>query len=149
VHFHKLLEVLTIQTAMQAEDFAQMSVLDVSHWLDINEEQARKALNRALTVINTESLRKYLFSNEWVQAWNEIDIVNGRGKSFRLDRLVEFDDYLAIIDYKLTMPDQASEKYAEYQLQLSNYKQELGRIRKDKPAKAYLISADGQIKQIG
>jgi len=149
VHFHKLLEVLTIQTAMQAEDFAQMSILDVSHWLDINEEQARKALNRALTVINTESLRKYLFSNEWVQAWNEIDIVNGRGKSFRLDRLVEFDDYLAIIDYKLTMPDQASEKYAEYQLQLSNYKQELGRIRKDKPAKAYLISADGQIKQIG
>ena len=97
-------------------------------------------------MINTQALKKYLTGGDWVQAWNEIDVVNGQGKTYRLDRLVEFDDHLAIIDYKLTIPTQASEQYLKYQSQLSNYKQELGRIRQDKPIKAYLISSEGQIE---
>ena len=152
VHFHRLLEVMTAQTGNPTPGATQMGVTEVAHWLDVDEDQARNALDRALTVINAEALKKYLTSNRWVQAWNEIDIVNMEGKSFRLDRLVEFEDHLVIIDYKLTIPDQASpkgeERYGHYQSQLSNYKQELGRIRKDKPVKAYLISAKGELMEI-
>lgn len=148
VHFHKLLECLTNQTDSLAPSSNQISLVEIAHWLNADEVQAHKALDRALTVMHTESLKKYLTSNQWVQAWNEIDIVNEQGKSFRLDRLVEFEDQLAIIDYKLTIPEAGSEKYQKYSKQLKGYQAELERIRKDKPTKAYLISAKGEILEM-
>jgi ATP-dependent helicase/nuclease subunit A len=65
-----------------------------------------------------------------------------------MDRLVELDDYIAIIDYKLTIPAVGTEKYEKYHEQLQNYRAELSRIRKDKPNKAYLISSLGEIKEL-
>jgi ATP-dependent helicase/nuclease subunit A len=65
-----------------------------------------------------------------------------------MDRLVELEDHLAIIDYKLTIPKEGSEKYEQYRKQLQNYQTELTRIRKDKPNKAYLISAEGAIVEV-
>ncbi len=146
VHFHRLLEHLTLQTG--ATNPESMSVDQVARWLGISNDLAIKALDQANTVLNTPELKTYLTANQWVQAWNEIDVVSLDGKSFRLDRLVEFDDHLAILDYKLTIPEAGSETHNKYRSQLNNYKQELGRIRPDKPARAYLISAKGEIKEI-
>jgi ATP-dependent helicase/nuclease subunit A len=93
-------------------------------------------------------LKPYLTDNQWVQAWNEIDIADEQGKSYRMDRLVEFDDHLAILDYKLTIPEEGDEKYDKYRKQLQGYQAELARIRKDKPNKAFLISSKGDLKEI-
>jgi ATP-dependent helicase/nuclease subunit A len=125
-----------------------MSTEQIACWLGISNESASKALDQANTVLNTQELQPYLTANQWVQAWNEIDVVSLDGKSFRLDRLVEFDDHLAILDYKLTIPEVGSEAHTKYRSQLSNYKQELARIRPDKPTRAYLISAKGELKEI-
>jgi ATP-dependent helicase/nuclease subunit A len=65
-----------------------------------------------------------------------------------MDRLVELDDHLAIIDYKLTIPDIGTEKYEKYRKQLQVYQHELTRIRKDKPNKAYLISSTGEMVEV-
>jgi len=146
VHFHRLLEHLTLQTGATSPE--RMSADQIARWLGIDEELASKALEQASTVLTSKELQSYLTENQWVQAWNEIDIVSLDGRSFRLDRLVEFDDHLAILDYKLTIPEAGSEAHDKYRAQLSNYKQELGRIRPDKPAKAYLISAKGEIAEI-
>ena len=146
VHFHRLLEHLTIQTG--AANPESMSADQIARWLGIAEELASKALDQATTVLNTQELQHYLTANRWVQAWNEIDIVSLDGKSFRLDRLVEFEDHLAILDYKLSIPEAGSEAHNKYRAQLNNYKQELARIRPDKPAMAYLISAKGEIAEV-
>ena len=121
---------------------------ELMNWLSIDQEHAQKLMERVQLVMGTPKLKPYLTDNQWVQAWNEIDIADKEGKSYRIDRLVEFDDHLAILDYKLTIPEEGSEAYGKYQVQLNNYKQELGRIRPDKPAKAYLISAQGKIKEV-
>jgi ATP-dependent helicase/nuclease subunit A len=146
VHFHRLLEHLTIQTGATSPE--PISADQVIRWLGITKESAKKALDQANTVLNTQELKPYLTANQWVQAWNEIDVVSLDGKSLRLDRLVEFDDHLAILDYKLTIPEEGSEAHSKYRAQLNNYKQELARIRPDKPARAYLISAKGEIKEM-
>jgi ATP-dependent helicase/nuclease subunit A len=117
-------------------------------WLGIDQERAKKLMERVQLVMDTPILKPYLTDNQWIQAWNEIDIADEQGKSYRMDRLVEFDDHLAILDYKLTIPEEGSEAHNKYRTQLNNYKQELGRIRPDKPAKAYLISAKGEIREI-
>ena len=77
-----------------------------------------------------------------------MDIAAQDGKSYRIDRLVEFDSHLVIIDYKLTIPAEGSEQYEKYRKQLANYQKVLERIRSDKPSKAFLISSHGQLKQL-
>jgi ATP-dependent helicase/nuclease subunit A len=149
VYFHKLLEFLVPHSGSAQQDIAIPDKQEVMNWLGANQEGADKALRRVQTVLNSAELSTYLRSGQWVQAWNELDIADEKGRSFRIDRLVEFDTYLAILDYKLTIPDIDSESYSKYQAQLANYQKELARIRPDKPNKAFLISAEGKMKQIG
>ncbi|MGV0981637.1 MAG: UvrD-helicase domain-containing protein [Polynucleobacter sp.] len=146
VHFHRLLEHLTHQTGATSPE--PMSADQVARWLGIDNELANKALDQANAVLKTQELQRYLTANQWVQAWNEIDIADKEGRSYRMDRLVEFDDHLAILDYKLTIPEEGSEAYGKYCAQLNNYKQELARIRPDKPNKAFLISSKGDLKEV-
>jgi ATP-dependent helicase/nuclease subunit A len=125
------------------------SAQEIMNWLGIDQAQAQKLITRTQTVLEASALKPYLTSGEWIAAWNELDIASEAGrKSYRMDRLVELEDHLAIIDYKLTIPKVGSEKYEQYRKQLQNYQAELTRIRGDKPNKAYLISAEGKIQEI-
>jgi ATP-dependent helicase/nuclease subunit A len=146
-HFHKLLEFLTTHSGSQV--VASMpSEQELMDWLGIDQERAKKLMERVQLVMDTPILKPYLTDNQWIQAWNEIDIADEQGKSYRMDRLVEFDDHLAILDYKLTIPQEGDEKYDKYRKQLQGYQAELARIRKDKPNKAFLISAKGDLKEV-
>ncbi|QWD92375.1 UvrD-helicase domain-containing protein [Polynucleobacter asymbioticus] len=146
-HFHKLLEFLTTQTGINTKPEIPNDQ-EIMAWLGTDPVMAQKLQGHVQTVLNTKELKPYLTEGKWLQAWNELDIVSEAGKSYRMDRLVEFDDHLAILDYKLSIPEVSSEKYSKYQAQLQNYQKELERIRKDKPSKAYLISATGKITQV-
>ncbi len=148
VHFHKLLEFVTADsTKPQA---AQMPTeQEVMNWLGVDQSHAAQVLERVQTVLGSAELKPYLTSGQWIAAWNELDIASSAGKSYRIDRLVELEDHIAILDYKLTIPEVGSEQYEKYREQLQNYQAELSRIRKDKPNKAYLISSRGKIHQIG
>ena len=146
-NFHKLLEFLTPDSSNEVKP-SMPSEQELMNWLAVDQEHAKTLLSRTKTVLDTPELKRYLISGEWLQAWNELDIASEDGKSYRMDRLVEFGDHLAIIDYKLTIPEVGSEKYEKYRKQLQGYQNELTRIRKDKPNKAYLISSKGEIKEI-
>ncbi|BDX21676.1 hypothetical protein TUM22923_09970 [Polynucleobacter sp. TUM22923] len=152
IHFHKLLQFLTPQSGdvpiahMQGQQ--QPKEQELIDWLGITHVGAQKLLERVQQVLQAPELQHFLTSGEWIQAWNEIDIASEDGKSYRIDRLVEFKDHLAILDYKLTIPEAGSEQYEKYRKQLQGYQKELSRIRKDKPNKAYLISSTGSIKEV-
>jgi ATP-dependent helicase/nuclease subunit A len=146
-NFHKLLEFLTPDSNNQAKP-AIPSEQELINWLSIDLEQAQRLITRTKVVLETSELKPYLTSSDWVQAWNELDIATEAGKSYRMDRLVEFDDHLAILDYKLTIPVEGSEQYEKYRKQLQAYQTELTRIRQDKPNKAYLISSKGEMVEV-
>jgi ATP-dependent helicase/nuclease subunit A len=146
-HFHKLLEFLTPDSSDKIKP-AIPNEQELMNWLGIDQVHAQKLLERTTKVLESPELKPYLTSGQWIAAWNELDIASKEGKSYRMDRLVELDDHIAIIDYKLTIPEIGSEKYEKYRKQLKNYQAELSRIRKDKPNKAYLISALGEMKEL-
>ncbi len=146
-NFHKLLEFITPDSANQNKP-SMPSEQELMNWLDVDQEGAIKLIAYVQKVLTTPELKRYLTSGEWVQAWNELDIASEDGKSYRMDRLVELDDHLAIIDYKLTIPEVGSDQYEKYRKQLQGYQAELTRIRKDKSNKAYLISSKGEIKEV-
>ena len=146
-NFHKLLEFLTADSS-KTQTSPMPSEQEVMNWLNVDQEHAQRLIARTKKVLETAEIKRYLTSGQWIQAWNELDIASEEGKSYRMDRLVEFDDHLAIIDYKLTIPEVGSEKYEKYRKQLQGYQAELTRIRKDKPNKAYLISSKGEIVEV-
>ena len=146
-HFHQLLEMMTAQTSAPLLQ-AMPSKQEIVDWLGIREDHAEQLIKRVMTVLEAPTLKRYLTEGSWIQAWNELDIAAQDGKSYRIDRLVEFDSHLAIIDYKLTIPVEGSEQYEKYRKQLANYQKVLERIRSDKPSKAFLISSHGELKQL-
>jgi ATP-dependent helicase/nuclease subunit A len=146
-NFHKLLEFLTADSNNPAKP-PMPSEQELMNWLGVDQGHAQKLISRTNAVLEAPELKRYLTSGQWIQAWNELDIASEEGKSYRMDRLVELDDHLAIIDYKLTIPGIGTEKYEKYRKQLQGYQTELTRIRKDKPNKAYLISAEGKMVEV-
>jgi ATP-dependent helicase/nuclease subunit A len=146
-HFHQLLEFLTVHSGTRV-NVPMPSEPELMNWLSIDQVQAKKLMERVQLVLDAPTLKPYLTEGQWIQAWNELDIASEEGKSYRMDRLVELDDHLAIIDYKLTIPGIGTEKYEKYRKQLQGYQTELTRIRKDKPNKAFLISAEGKMVEV-
>jgi ATP-dependent helicase/nuclease subunit A len=128
-------------------------------WFGIDEARATLALSRAKTVLQADTLKPYLLDGDWIQAWNEIDVLipvdatPAAGESSktihtRFDRFVEFADRLVILDYKLSLPKEGDSKTAIYQKQLQQYASGLQRLRYDKPIEAYLVSAAGELLQL-
>jgi ATP-dependent helicase/nuclease subunit A len=159
VHFHALLECCTLQSGSAISDLP--SLAHTMNWFGIDEARATLALSRAKTVLQTDALKPYLLDGEWIQAWNEIDVLmtanenesmpNEQNKETihtRFDRLVEFADRLVILDYKLSLPKEGDRKSTLYQKQLQQYASGLKRIRQDKPIEAYLVSAAGELLQL-
>ena len=157
VYFHALLECCTLQSGGTAADLP--SLTQTMNWFGIDEARATLALSRAKTVLQTDALKPYLLDGEWIQAWNEIDVLipadaaqaageSGKTIHTRFDRLVEFADRLVILDYKLSLPKEGDSKTALYQKQLQQYASGLQRLRNDKPIEAYLVSAAGTIQQL-
>jgi len=146
-NFHKLLEFLTPDSGNQNKP-PMPSEQELMNWLSINQESAQKLLDQVKKVLEADKLKRYLSSGEWIAAWNELDLVSAGGKGSRMDRLVELDDHLAIIDYKLTIPAVGSEKYEKYRKQLQAYQAGLKAIRSDKTIKTFLISALGELHEV-
>ena len=159
VHFHALLECCTLQSGSTISDLP--SLAHTMNWFGIDEARATLALSRAKTVLQTDALKPYLLDGEWIQAWNEIDVLMTADKNesipdeqnkktihTRFDRLVEFADRLVILDYKLSLPKEGDRKSALYQKQLQQYATGLQGIRNDKPIEAYLVSANGELLQL-
>jgi ATP-dependent helicase/nuclease subunit A len=159
VYFHALLEYCTLQSGSTILDLP--SLTHTMNWLGIDEARATLALSRAKTVLQTEALKPYLLDGDWIQAWNEIDVLmtadenesmpdeqNKKTIHTRFDRLVEFANRLVILDYKLSLPKEGDRKSALYQKQLQQYASGLKRIRQDKPIEAYLVSAAGELLQV-
>jgi len=146
-NFHKLLEFLTPDSGNQNKP-SMPSEQELMNWLSINQDSAKELLDQVKTVLEKPELQRYLTSGQWIAAWNELDLVSKEGKSYRMDRLVELDDHLAIIDYKLTIPSEGSKKYEKYRKQLQDYQSELERIREGKTIKIFLISALGELHEV-
>ena len=157
VYFHALLECCTLQSGGTAADLP--SLTHTMNWFGIDEARATLALSRAKTVLQTDTLKPYLLDGNWIQAWNEIDVLisadvtqeageNSKTIHTRFDRLVEFADRLVILDYKLSLPKEGDHKSALYQKQLQQYATGLQGLRNDKPIAAYLVSAEGELLQL-
>jgi ATP-dependent helicase/nuclease subunit A len=84
------------------------------------------------------------FFDGGVQA--ELDLMDADGELLRVDRLVEHDDALWIVDFKWRVTEA---ERAAYEAQVRRYATVLGEIRRDKPIRRALVLADGEVIEVG
>ena len=69
----------------------------------------------------------------------------------RIDRLIEFDDEIWILDYKISLdPDSkpSSEMLYQYKSQLVQYRDDFVKIRKDKPIRIGVVLIGGELIEL-
>ena len=81
------------------------------------------------------------------RAWNEIDLSASDGTLRRIDRLVELDDELWVLDYKSSGSD--TPYMAAYQTQVIDYMQAVASIFSGFRVRGALVFADGRLLEVG
>ena len=132
---HRYLEALTGGQAVAPHDQTTAPAL---------HEQARSAAER---LIAQPSLARFFDAGRFRRARNELEYLAADGAPRRIDRLVEFDDAVWVLDYKtggLDEPDLAR-RAAPHLAQIADYRQAVTALYPERPVRAALIFTDGQI----
>jgi len=115
------------------------SVEAIARTHGLTREQGELAAAAATSV---RSRQPQLFAGE---AMAEIDFVAADGELLRVDRLIERDDELWIIDFKWRVTDA---ERARYEAQVRRYASVLRAIRDDKPVRLGLVTAEGRLIEV-
>ena len=147
--FHWCLEKFTPCTeGLQQYQQNLPSVSSIMHHLNVSESMVNTAITLMNTVLQAAQLQKYFDPSLYLEAWNELELIDDLGRLYRVDRLVEFEDHLMILDYKLSIPANEDPTFKIYQSQLVNYQRLIATLRSDKPVKAGLVDSQGLLCEI-
>ncbi len=113
---------------------ARLPGLDVAQWQEL-EVIARQLFAR-------ESLQRFFDSAQYLRAASELEFVLPDGSLGRMDRMVEFDDEIWILDYKSGEGAGYADAYAQ---QLTAYAEAVRLIRPGKALHAALVKPDGRL----
>jgi len=105
------------------------------------QEQIVLAVSEAATMLKAPALRPLLFPGEAISARNEVELYDARGRLLRIDRLVEFEDRVVIVDYKLRLLPQ---EHAAYGAQLARYVAAITPMFPGKRIEAGVATAEGE-----
>jgi ATP-dependent helicase/nuclease subunit A len=105
--------------------------------MDTLWQQARALLAQA-------RLQRFFDPQHYRSANNEMPYVNARGELKRIDRLVEFDDEVWVLDYKLGEAADA----VRYRAQMSEYREAMQTVYAGKAVRCALVFADGMLSEV-
>ena len=80
------------------------------------------------------------------RAWNEVEVGDGLGGVLRIDRLVEREDGLYVLDYKSSASD--TPRLAEYRLQVAAYCSALMGAFPGQKIRGALLFSDGMLLEV-
>ena len=112
--------------------------------LDTTEAAARALLAQP-------HLTRFFDPAQYRRAHNEWTLLDGSGQLQRLDRVVEFDDAVWLIDYKTGDDSRAlsdAQLVERHRAQLAGYRSLLAALHAGKPVHAALLLADGRLVQM-
>jgi len=99
---------------------------------------------QAQTLLSSPTLARYFDAQQYLNACNEMPYVNARGELKRIDRLVEFDDEVWILDYKLG----ESSDPARHRAQMLEYKAAMQSVYAGKTVRCALLFGDGLLSEV-
>lgn len=141
---HYLLEHLTRQGLMPIPTDQTLAA-----WLNISIAESQAVAHTVRQIIEAPACQRFFLPENYLRAWNEVELFSAEGRLLRIDRLVEFTDEWMILDFKtgMNLTDHLIVSQ-DYQKQLQEYALALAQIYQDKTIRAGLITAAGQLIEI-
>jgi ATP-dependent helicase/nuclease subunit A len=99
---------------------------------------------QAQHLLASPQLARFFDAQQYCRACNEMPYINARGELKRIDRLVEFDDEVWVLDYKLG----DSEDAARYHAQMREYRTAMQSAYAGKTVRCALVFADGVLSEV-
>ncbi len=131
---HALLQHLTPPNA--AADKASLQAQS-----GIPSDEMELLWQQAQRLLTSPQLARFFDVQQYRSACNEMPYVNAAGELKRIDRLVEFDDEIWVLDYKTG----ESADPAPYRAQMLEYRSAMQAIHPHKTVRSALIFGDGQM----
>ncbi len=99
---------------------------------------------QARDVFASPHLGRFFDARQYCNACNEMPYINAKGELKRIDRLVEFDDEVWVLDYKLGEREDA----ARYRAQMEEYRTAMATVYAGKAVRCALVYADGVLLEL-
>ena len=117
---------------------------ELQRCLAIPSSEMSKLWSTAYNLYNSPSLARFFDASQYQNASNEMSYVNVKGELKRIDRLVEFDYEVWVLDYKLGDSGEASRFHG----QMQEYQTAMQAVYKDKIVRCALVFADGELVEV-
>ncbi|MCS6786623.1 MAG: UvrD-helicase domain-containing protein, partial [Thiobacillaceae bacterium] len=116
--------------------------------LGLDAETYARVRTQAQRLLDAPALARFFDPRRYRAASNELEFVDGDGQLRRIDRVVEFDDEVWVLDYKTGETEPAT-ALARHQTQLAAYRQAIRHLYPDRRVRAALVLADGTLAEVG
>ncbi len=142
---HRLLEQLT--PPAPAKDKARLQ----QEW-SIAPDSFDTLWREAHAILHAPQLLRFFDPSHYSRAWNELPYLSAQGDFLRIDRLVEFEKEIWVLDYKSTESATAAslaQAAQPHRAQLKNYMGAMQTLFSDKQIKGGVIFKGGLFFEIG
>jgi len=99
---------------------------------------------QARALLADASLQRFFDPQFYLSASNEMPYVNAAGEMKRIDRLVEYDDEVWVLDYKTG----ETADLAPYRAQMTEYQNAMQSVYAGKKIRCALLFADGVLSEV-
>ncbi|MBA4382993.1 MAG: hypothetical protein C0406_10550 [Sideroxydans sp.] len=140
IWLHALLQHLTEIRPLEVQEVREVS----QQRLSIPNEEFDALWQQAQHILTEHHLARFFDALQYRNAHNEMPYINAKGELKRIDRLVEFDDEVWVLDYKLG----DSEDAMRYQVQMREYQAAMKSVYAGKKVKCALVFADGVMSEL-
>ncbi|HMC13201.1 MAG TPA: UvrD-helicase domain-containing protein, partial [Gallionellaceae bacterium] len=123
---------------------AAIQIAELKHRLAIPSSEINSLWQQAQHLLTSPQLARFFDVRQYRSACNEMPYVNARGELKRIDRLVEFDDEVWVLDYKLG----DREDTARYRAQIQEYRTAMQAVFAGKRMRCALLFADGVLSEV-
>ncbi len=135
IWLHALLQHLTEGAVNEAE---------LQQRLGIPSDEIATLYPQAQHLLTLPQLARFFDAQQYRTACNELPYINANGEMKRIDRLVEFDDEVWVLDYKLG----DSGDVARYRAQMQEYRAAMQSVYAGKTVCCVLVFADGALSEV-
>lgn len=117
---------------------------DLRQRCGISEAEFDSLLEQAQSLLQQPHLQRFFDPQHYRSACNEMPYVDAQGELKRIDRLVEFDGEVWVLDYKLGESGDA----ARHRAQMQGYRDAMRMVYAGKPVRCALVFADGTLQEM-
>jgi len=110
----------------------------------IPADEMEPLLQQALHLIALPHLQRFFYPQYYRQACNELSYVNAGGELKRIDRLVEFEDEIWVLDYKTGIKPET----APYRAQIQEYRVAMQAVYPGGKVRCALLFGEGELIEV-